>query len=431
MQRSTEKSKLLLARAEQVIPRAAQTLSKAPDQFVRGVSPYAIARGEGCRVWDVDGNEYIDLVSSLGAIVLGYRHPVIEEAVVRQRARGTLFSIPGDLEVELAEQIIKRIPFIESVRFGMNGSDVTTAAIRVARAFTGRDHVAKCGYHGWADWSIATHPLRSKGIPQAVKELTHEFSYNKLDTLRKIFEDHPNQVAAVILEPVSAVSPEPGFLEGVRDLAHEHGAVFIFDELVTGFRLALGGAAEYFNVTPDLVCYGKAISNGEPLSVLGGRKDLMSVLDGQDVFFSFTYAGYLPSLAASLATLEFMDAHPVQKTLWERGKQMMQGYRTLAETTGVPTSVIGLGPHPIFQFKKPDGGDDLALKSLFIQETAKQGILTNCSNLVNYSHTEGDIQEVLSRMEEVFRVMAGAVNRNAVEASLEGPMIRPRSKPAS
>src|SRR3989344_3520969 len=426
--RKLEKSKLLLERAEKVIPRAAQTLSKAPDQFVRGVSPYAIERGEGCRVWDVDGNEYIDLASSLGAIVLGHRHPVIEEAVAKQRKCGTLFSLPGDLEIELAERISKIIPFAERVRFGMNGSDATTGAVRVARAYTGRDHIAKCGYHGWSDWSIATHPLRSKGVPEAVKNLTHEFSYNNLESLKKIFDENPNQIADVTMEPVSTVLPEPGFLEGVKALARKNGAVLVFDELITGFRLAMGGAAEYFNVEPDMACYGKAICNGEPLSVFVGKKEIMSVLDGQDVFFSFTYAGYLPSIAASLAMLDFMGKNEVQKKLWSTGNLLLKKYQALAEKYDVPTKAMGIGPHPIFAFKDAQGADNLALKSLFLQETAKRGIFTNCSNLMNYSHEISDIEEVAGRLEEIFKIMEEAVSLNKVEVMLEGPMIRPRNK---
>ena len=429
MKRKTTISKNILARAEKVIPRASQTLSKAPDQFVRGVSPYALSRGKGAFVWDVDGNKYIDLASSLGAIVLGYRHPVVEAAVTKQRRRGSIFTLPGDLEIQLAERLVKLLPHAEMVRFGLNGSDVTTAAIRVARAYTGRDHIAKCGYHGWPDWTIATNPLRSKGVPEAVKKLTHEFKYNDLASLEKIFKDYPNQIAAVILEPVSSVLPAPGFLEGVKKLAKENDAVLIFDELVTGFRLALGGAAEYFKVAPDLACYGKAISNGEPLSVLVGKAEIMKALNASEVFFSFTYAGYLPGLAAALATLNFMEKNKVQQKLWQTGNRLIKNYNLLAKKYGLRTEAIGLGPHPIFTFKDASGNDDLALKSLFIQETAKAGILTNCSNLINYSHGLTHVEEISRRLVKIFETMKLAVETNQVEAKLEGPMIKPRSKP--
>jgi glutamate-1-semialdehyde aminotransferase len=429
--RSTIKSQKLLARAEAVFPRASQTLSKAPDQFVRGVSPYAITKGKGCHVWDVDGNEYIDLGSSLGAIVLGYQHPVTDRAAALQHKRGTIFTLPGDIEVLLAEEIKRMVPFIESVRFGLNGSDVTSAAIRVARAYTGRDHVAKCGYHGWADWSIGTHPLRSKGVPQAVKDLTHEFSYNKIETLEKIFADHGSNIAAVILEPVAAVLPQDGFLEKVKALAEKHGAVLIFDELVTGFRMAKGGAAEYFGVTPDLVTYGKAISNGEPLSVLAGKKKIMDVLSEQDAFFSMTYAGYLPGIAAAIANLKFMRTHNVQKKLWQTGELLLSRYNMLAKKHGIPTEGVGIAPHPMFVFKDATGADDLVLKSLFIQETAKQGVLTSTSNMMNYSHEKRDIEEVAKRFDKVFAIMAKAIKEGRVLESLEGPPVRPRNKPTN
>ncbi|MEK7116763.1 MAG: aminotransferase class III-fold pyridoxal phosphate-dependent enzyme [Patescibacteria group bacterium] len=429
MKRRTLNSKRLLERAKKVIPRASQTLSKSPDQFVEGVSPYAIIRGKGCEVWDVDGNKYIDLASSLGAIILGYQHPLIERSVLRQRQKGTIFSIPGDLEVVLAEKIVGLLPYIEMVRFGLNGSDVTTAAIRVARAYTGRDHVAKCGYHGWPDWAIATNPLRNRGIPEAVKNLSHEFKYNDLPSLEKILNDYPNQIAAIILEPVSSALPHPGFLEGIKILASKHKAVLVFDELVTGFRLAMGGAAEYFGVIPDLVCYGKAISNGEPLSVLGGKREIMATLNAGDIFFSFTYAGYLPSIAAALATLDFMKRNNIQKRLWETGNLLIKNYNALANEYKIPTKAVGIGPHPVFVFKDNDGNDDLVLKSLFIQETAKAGILTSCSNVMNYSHTTSHIAEVSRRLEKVFAIMSSALKNGKVGTLLEGPVIKPRNKP--
>ncbi len=423
------KNKALLLRAEKVIPRASQTLSKAPDQFVRGVSPYAIAKGRGAIVWDVDGNEYIDLTSSLNAIVLGYQHKVTEKAVADQRKRGTIFGLPGDAEVILAERLTKIMPFIEMVRFGLNGSDVTTAAVRVARAHTGRDHIAKCGYHGWADWTIATHPLRHGGIPQAVKDLTHEFSYNNIESLEAIFEKYPHQIALVILEPIHSTYPNPGFLESVKKIAHKHGAVLAFDELVTGFRLGMGGAAEYFKVEPDLVCYGKAISNGEPLSVLAGRREIMKTLDANNIFFSFTYAGFLPSIASALATLDFMEKKKIHTTLRLQGEKVMEKYNKLAKTYHVPTEAKGIGPIVGFMFKDKEGNDNLELKSLFIQECAKEGVLTNGTALINYSHTDAIITKVMKRLEKVMAILGKAVEQNAVLGMLEGPVIRPRSRP--
>jgi len=424
MPRNLPRSAELLQRAKRVIPRAAQTLSKAPDQFVQGVSPYAIERASGCRVWDVDGNEYLDLTCSLGAISLGYGHPVVEEAIRTQRSNGTIFGLPAEPEIVLSEKIREIIPFAEMSRFGLNGSDVTTAAIRLARAYTGRDHVAKCGYHGWPDWTIATNKLRSKGVPEATKALTHEFFTNKLESLEKIFSEYPNQVAAVILEAIEISLPEPGFLEGVRELATKNGAVLVFDELVTGFRVALGGAAAYRKVTPDLVCYGKAISNGEPLSVLAGKQEIMSMLN--EVFFSFTYGGYLPSVAAANATLDFMKQHDVQGKLWELGNRLFQGLQEAVAKHQLPITVQGYGVHPILSFKDAQGVDNLELKTLFLQETAKAGLLTNAKFFVNYSHEMSDIEMALDRLTAIFAMMADAVSQNSVAALLEGPVVAAR-----
>lgn len=424
MKRKLIKSTQLFNQASNLIPRAAQTLSKAPDQFVQGVSPYALARGEGAYVWDVDGNKYLDLTCSLGGIVLGYKYPAIEKSVSRQRRAGTIFGLPGKLEVELALELKKNMPFCEMSRFGLNGSDVTAAAVRVSRAYTGRDHIVKCGYHGWHDWTISTNKMRNRGVPEAVKNLTHEFYYNDLPSLEKIFKEFPNQIAAVIMEPIDAFMPDKDFLSNVKKITKKNGAVFVFDELVTGFRLSKGGAAEYFGVEPDLVCYGKAISNGEPLSVLAGRQDIMKTFD--DVFVSFTYAGFLPSIAAALTTIKFMSRHDVSQRLWSNGKLIMDGYNQLALKYNLPTKAVGYACHPVFSFKNDDGNDNLELKTLFLQETIKRGLLTNCKVFTSYAHNQKDIKKALQIIEESFAIMATALKEGNVADCLEGPVVRAR-----
>jgi len=226
------------------------------------------------------------------------------------------------------------------------------------------------------------------------------------------------------MEPIDAVFPKQGFLEGVKELAHKHGAVFIFDELVTGFRLARGGAAEYFKVTPDLVCYGKAISNGEPLSVLGGKREIMSMLD--EVFFSFTYAGYLSSIAAALATLTFMETNGVQEKIQKTGTMLMDGLQSLIVRHMLPLKMTGYPAHPVISFKGSDGSDNLLLKTFFLQETAKAGIFTNCKHFTNYAHEESDIKIVLDKIDTIFKTMAEAMANNSIEKLLEGPMVRAR-----
>ena len=257
--RPVGQSQAWLARSRKVIPGCAQTFSKGYTQYVQGVAPVFLRRGKGCRVWDVDGNEYIDYVQGLLPNILGYAIDEVNSAVAAQLAEGHSFTLPHPIEVELAERLTRLIPCAEMVRFGKNGSDVTSAAVRVSRAFTGRERIACCGYHGWQDWYIGS-TTRNGGVPGAVRELTHPFRYNDLSSLQTVLEEHSGQFAAVIMEPVNFVEPVPGFLQGVKDLAQKHGALLIFDEICSGFHFGLGGAQKGFGVVPDLATFGKAMA---------------------------------------------------------------------------------------------------------------------------------------------------------------------------
>ncbi len=250
-----EKSEAYLEIAEQVIPLGSQTFSKSRTQYPYGVSPYFIEQGEGSKVWDIDGNQYIDFINSLAAITLGYKDPDIDNAVKKQLENGITFSLPHRLEAEVAQMIIDMVPCAEMVRFGKNGSDATAGAIRLARAYTGKEHVLVCGYHGWQDWYIGS-TVRDLGVPDSTKALTHIFEYNNLKSLEDCFEKYHSKVAAVIMEPMNVIFPKDGFLEGVKKLTNENNALLIFDEVITGFRFSNGGAQEYFGVTPDLCTFG-------------------------------------------------------------------------------------------------------------------------------------------------------------------------------
>ena len=298
---SLQNSFALKARAKELIPSGSQTFSKGPSQFVQGVAPVYLERGEKAHVWDVDGNEYVDTVLALAPIILGYCDPCVDGAVQEQLKKGVSFSLPHRLEIEVAEKLVAMVPCAEMVRFGKNGSDATSGAIRAVRAYTGREMVACCGYHGWQDWYIGT-TTRNGGVPKSTCELTKTFSYNEIASLEEIFSRYPGQVAAVIMEPVSVDLPRDNFLEKVRELTRANGAVLIFDEMITGFRLAKGGAQEYFGVTPDMACFGKAMANGFPLAAVTGQRELMRVFD--DIFFSFTFGGETVSLAAANATMQ-------------------------------------------------------------------------------------------------------------------------------
>ena len=425
--RNISKSVELLNRAKECIPGKAQTMSKSPEQFIQGVHPFAIDRANGCRVWDVDGNEYLDLTCALGPITLGFNHPEVISAVKSQLDKGNVFPLPNALEVELAEVLKKIVPCAEMVRYGLNGSDATTAAIRLARAHTSRDHIAKCGYHGWQDWSICTNEGRNKGVPQAVKDLTHEFKYNDSQSLKDIFVQYPGKIAAVILEPIAITEPKNNFLQQVKDLAHENGAILIFDEIVTGFRLALGGAQEYFGVVPDVACMGKGVANGMALSIVAGKKEVMQSF--KDVFFSFTYGGEAISLAAALATIKVMQREPIIAHIWRVGKIFQEEYSALANKYKIPSVCTGLPPHAVCTFKDSAGNDDLLLKSLFLQETIKHGVLTNASLMWSYAHKENDVKEALAAVESAFIVMRKALDEGNLRKYLEGPPVQPRARP--
>lgn len=418
------RSKQLFEKAKTLIPGQTQTISKGHTQFVQGVSPNFIQKGKGCHVWDVDGNEFIDYPLALGPIILGYNYPKINSAIKSQLKDGITFSMPHPLEVELAEELCKIIPCAEMVRFGKNGTDVTSAAIRISRVYTGKDKIAYCGYHGGsADWFGITTWL-NKGIPKILEEYIFKFDYNQIETLEKIFAEHPQEIAAVILEPVVLEEPKDNFLEKVKELAHKNGAILIFDEMVTGFRVSLGGAQEHFKVTPDLATFGKAVANGMPLSILAGKREIMA--ECENTFFSMTFGGEVLSLAAAKATIAEMKEKKVIDHLWKQGAKLKKGYNALAKKYGLEayTQCVGLPVHTQFLFKNAKGEDWFELKSLFLQETIKKGILFTGGNNICYTLSNKDLAKTLSAVKETFALLSKAVVDNAVETLLEGPSLK-------
>ena len=424
MERHLDRSSEWLKRALAVIPSATQTFSKGRRAYVEGVGPAFVARARGSHVWDVDGHEYIDYPMGLGAVTLGHAYPAVNEAVTRQLAEGVSFSVAHPLEVALAETLTEILPGADMVRFGKNGSDATSGAVRAARALTGRDVIACCGYHGWQDWYIAT-TTRAAGIPKAVRELTVPFAYNDLASLERVFADHRGRVAAVIMEPVGVVPPAPGFLQAVRDLAHREGALLIFDEIVTGFRLALGGAQEMFGVIPDLSCFGKGMGNGFPIAAVVGRRDLMEVFD--QLFFSFTFGGEAASLAAALATVREMCDKPVIPHLWRQGERLRDGFNALARAAGLGrhAECVGYPPRTVITFADPAGGDPAVLKTLFLQEAIKRGILLGGGMNVSFSHDDDDVTRTLATYEAALAEVAAAVKAGDAARRLQGRVVEP------
>lgn len=412
------KSHSLLERALKTIPLGSQTFSKSKTALPYGVSPYFAERAVGARFWDVDGNEFIDFVNGLCCVTLGYRDPDVDEAVRRQMENGVIFSLPHRLEMEVAELLVEHIPCAEMVRFAKNGTDATSGAIRVARAYTGRARVAVCGYHGWQDWYIGS-TARDLGVPEVVKSLTHHFSYNNLDSLRTLLGQYPREFAAIILEPMNVTQPQAGFLEGVRSLASEHGTLLVFDETITGFRYHIGGAQAYFGVSPDLATFGKGIANGYPLSALVGRTKYMKMVE--DIFFSGTFGGETLSLAAARAVLHKLATEPVIEALRARGQQVVDGVTAILAKYGLAQK-IGISGHPswsFLQFRDSAPYTVWQIKTLFIQEVFRRGIYTLGTHNMSYAHSEADVAHLLCCYEEVFALIADSLVQQNLERRLE------------
>jgi glutamate-1-semialdehyde-2,1-aminomutase len=413
-----------LARAEKVIPLGTQTFSKSYTQYPKGLSPLFIEKGVGGRVWDVDGNEYIDLVCGLLPVVLGYCDPEVDAAIQKQLANGITFSLPTLLEAELAERLIEIIPSAEMVRFGKNGSDATAAAVRLARAYTGRDHIITLGYHGWQDWYIGA-TTRNKGVPQAVRELTHKLPYNNLNVIHELFDQYPRDIAAIIMEPMNAVEPDIGYLEALRELTKEKGAVLIFDEVITGFRYSLGGAQEMFGVTPDLSCFGKGLGNGMPISAVVGKKIIMKEME--EVFFSGTFGGETLSLAAAIAVIDKMKEKPVIEELWRKGKYLSEKVKSLIIEHNLSDVIklTGKPPWIILNFIDHKYSDSAAIKTLFMIEMLNHGVLIQGSHNICYAHTEDDLKKVINAYKVTLPIIKDQLSSGNIKNTLDCPIIYP------
>ncbi len=406
----------LYARAVKIMHPVTQTLAKGPGQFMKGVAPKYLKRGKNAHVWDVDGNEYIDYNMGIGPISLGYCYDRVDAAIANQLKDGITFSLMSELEVELAELVHSIIPNAESIRISKTGADVCSAAIRIARAFTGRKKVLCCGYHGWHDWYIGI-TSRDKGIPEEVKDLTNTFEYNNIET---VIQSIDADTACVILEPFIFEAPKDNFLQKLQEVCKKNGTLLIFDEMWTGFRIALGGAQEYFKIKPDLAVYSKAFANGMPISLLTGRKDVMQLFE-KDVFFFTTFGGEALSLAAAIATISEMKEKNVSAALDKKGAFLKDGYNTIAEELGMAsyTKCTGYNCRSMVTFDA-SAGDPLLLKSFVQQEMIKRGVLWAGFHNMCFTHSEEDLAYTLKAYREVLPLLKEAVRENKVAALLKG-----------
>ena len=420
------KSEEQLNRAELTIPLGSQTFSKSRTQYPVGISPLFIDKAKGCHVWDLDGNKYIDLVSSLASVTLGYGDARVNAAVRKQLKKGVSFSLPGVLEAEVAEMICHLVPSAEMVRFGKNGTDATTAAVRLARAYTGKDRIVVCGYHGWQDWYIGS-TTRNKGVPKATSDLTEIFKYNDLESLRKILDEN-NDVACVVMEPMNSSYPNPGFLEGVRELTKSHKVVLVFDETITGFRFSEGGAQELFNVIPDLSTFGKGIANGFPLSVIAGKREIM--MEMEEIFISGTFGGELLSLAAAKTVLQLHMNHEVIPRLQEIGSGLLARVNRVIDETN-STELVSLSGHPTWAFLNWTGSDAYSLdflKTYFMQEMFQNGILMLGTHNVNLANTTRDLDKVEASYISVFSSISDGIKKDNLKSKIRVTPLSPLFK---
>jgi glutamate-1-semialdehyde aminotransferase/spore coat polysaccharide biosynthesis protein SpsF (cytidylyltransferase family) len=422
--RSYARSQRMLDRAERTIPLGAQTFSKSKIQLPPGAAPLLVTHGDGGRVFDVDGNEYVDLISALLPNVLGYRDPDVDLAIRRQLTRGISFSLPTELETQLAERLVAHIPCAEMVRFGKNGTDATSAAIRLTRAATRRDRIMLCGYHGWQDWYIGATP-RNLGVPAAVSALSHLVPYGDLGTVEALLHKYPNEFAALIIEPAGAVEPAPGYLQGLKDLVHRHGALLIFDEVITGFRWSIGGAQTYYGVDPDLACFGKALGNGMPISAVVGRAEVMRLME--EIFYSATFGGEALSLAAAIATVDKIEREKVTDRLWRIGGELKKRATEKIAEAGLQSvlSLVGTAPWAILAYKDHPNGSKEAIKTLFLREMIAAGVLVNASHNVCFAHTAADIERVLAAYDHALGELRDALDRGEIGRRLGNQVIKP------
>jgi glutamate-1-semialdehyde 2,1-aminomutase len=424
-------TRALQRRAHDLIPGGAHTYSKGDDQYPEMAPPF-IARGDGCHVWDLDGSEFIEYGMGLRSVALGHAFPRVIDAVRRELANGTNFTRPSPREVECAEIFLSCVPTAEMVKFAKNGSDVTTAALKLARAFTGRDLVAICGdqpFFSTDDWFIGGTGMPA-GIPAAVRDLSIKFRFNDSASLESLFLKHPDQVACVVLEAETATAPHPGFLAEVRGLCDRYGALMVLDEMITGFRWDLGGAQRVHNVVPDLSTFGKAIANGFALSALAGKRDVMErgglSHSRERVFLlSTTHGAETHSLAAGIATMQVFKSEPVVETLYRQGERLRLGFQEVIRRHGVQQylAVHGRACNLVYTTKGPDGLSSQGYRALFMQELIRGGVLAP-SFVVSYSHTDDDIDRTIEAAEHAAEIYARALE-DGVDSHLVGPPVKP------
>ncbi len=422
MSNRIEQSLQYYKKACEIIPGGSQMFNKRPCSYDCAPYPIFAEKAEGPYLYDVDGNRYIDYLLAYGAILLGYNYGAVQDAVTKQLHRATIHSVNDPIEIELAEELIKTIPGAEMVRYFLSGSEATSAAVRIARAYTRRSKIVNWGYHGWHDWTITSRHGHSRGtldylsmincpeenwnhVPVGVAEYTIEFEYNNIESLKQIMESEGGDVACIITEPFHYAEPKNGFLQQAKEIAHRYGSLFILDEIKTGSRVAHGGAQEYYGVVPDISTFGKAISNGYPFSLVAGKKDIMQTCER--LWFSGTNSGNAIGISAALATVRESKKLNAPKHIWDLGKQLMEGMGELLRKYGVDGQVGGLPPMPYLTFLTSSIERKKAMTFAFLSELINGGVFMPVEHalFITYSHTRDDIGRTLEVIERAFKRM--------------------------
>jgi len=422
----------LYKRAKTIIPGGTQLLSKRPEMFLPEQWPVYYSKAKGVEIWDLDDNKYIDMsYCGIGATILGYADADVDEAVCRAIAAGSMATLNCPEEVYLAELLCELHPWADMVRYGRGGGEAMAVAVRIARAKTGRDKVAFCGYHGWHDWYLAANlgagdcldghllpGLEPAGVPRVLGGSALPFHYNNINEIKTIVSKYGSQLAAIVMEPVRGNEPEEGFLEGIRAIASETGAVLIFDEVTSGWRLNTGGIHLLYGITPDIAVFAKAISNGYPMAAIIGKADVMEAAEA--TFISSTYWTEKIGPVAALATIQKHRRCDVSRHLIGIGELVRTGWQSAAKRSGLTVHLSGIAPLSHFAF---DGyGNSQAMHTLFVQMLLERGFLAKNSFYATYAHQSYHIEEYLDAVDEAFAFIAAAVEKNSVEKHLKGPI---------
>ena len=402
----------LYQKAKTVIPGGTQLLSKRPEMFLPDYWPAYYSKAKGCKVWDMDGNEYIDVsFMGIGANVLGYANDEVDSAAIDAIHSGGMCTLNAPEEVYLAEKLLELHPWAGGVRYAKAGGEAMSLAVRIARAFTKKDIVLFCGYHGWHDWYLSANLSREDalddqhiagleplGVPKGLAGTNIPFHYNNIEEFNKLIDIYGEKVAAVVMEPIRNDYPENGFLDKIRQITEERGILVVFDEITAGFRLCAGGSHKVLGVEPDIAVFGKAMTNGYPLSAIVGRKDVMEAAQG--TFISSTFYTERIAFAATLKSIELYEKYKVWEKQVQYGKKIKAGWKKSAEESGLTIEIGGIDP--LSHFALVGNEDSLVYKTFISQEMLKRGYIASTAFYTSYAHSEEIIDEYIRNIKEVF-----------------------------